>query len=176
MKSEESLMIKRAQNGDVLAFSHLHDTYYPFIYRYFYYRLSNSQDAQTLSSKLFIKIIEKIGLYKPDNTSFLMWMVNLSKSLMKEYLFENKVGLSQGAMSNSPTSREEPPSAYLKRSLALLSSEERELIIARLIEKRPLRGIAREINKSANNTRTLQHIALYNLKDAFEEAGSYNEA
>jgi len=179
MISNESMIIQRAQNGEPLAFTHLHDEYFPVIYRFFYYRMLDPQDAELLSSDLFAKMVEKLGLFKPGEMMFINWLYSLANQLMMTYILE-----SNGIPSQTPTQIHQSndthlhPSrtACLKASLALLSPDEREVIISRLIEKKSLRSVARDLNRSLITTRSLQHVALLNLAGALQEKNCRDEA
>lgn len=162
MTSEEYNLVQRAKNGDALAFARLHDIYYPIIYRFFYYRISNLEDIENLSSDLFIRVTEELGFYKPGGIPFTYWMYTLAKDLLMEFSFE-RGDHRQQMESTPPQPTPTADAASLKQSLAHLDPDERELVITRLIEERSSHMAAREINKSIRNTRILQYLALQKL-------------
>lgn len=179
MISDESIIIQRAQNGEPLAFAHLHDEYYPAVFRFFYYRTLHPQDAELLSSELFMKMVEKIGLFKPGDMIFLNWLYALARRLMMDDTLTNK-GMPSLTLISKPQTSDTPghPSraACLKAALSLLSPDEREVLISRLIEKRSLHSVARALNRSLITARNLQHVALLNLTGALQEENCRDEA
>ncbi len=178
MISEDSI-IQRAQNGNALAFARLHDEYYPFIYRFFYYRLFNPQDTEELTSDLFEMMVEKIGFYAPGEMKFISWLYSLANQLMMTHTNEHTGVPSQTPKSTpqaTDTAQQLSPAARLRASLAMLRPDERELIIRRLIERCSLCRVASEINRSLSTARSLQHVALTHLKGMLQEVNSCNEA
>ena len=174
----ESNLIQRAKNGDALAFARLHDLYYPFIYRFFYYRVNDQNDVEDLSSELFLRMIEELGFYRPGGIPFKSWMYTLAKDLLLEYFSEQMVRTQNSSqMSSSPDSKLTGAisAEFLKHCLAHLNTDERELIIARLIEERSSHMVAREINKSIRNTRMRQQQALNKLNRIIHQEGGVNE-
>ena len=161
--SEERSTIQRAQKGDALALARLHDRYYCDIYRYFYYRVGDPDYAEELASNLFIRIVDRIGIYKPEKTSFLSWLYSLARSEMLEDLLEKGQNYHRG-MNPGPTEAGlSNPACLLKRSLAKLSVAERDVIVGRIIEKRSAKEVAREIGRSVAAVRSLQNQALRKL-------------
>jgi RNA polymerase sigma-70 factor (ECF subfamily) len=179
MNIEEFNLVRRAKNGDALAFARLHDMYYPIVYRFFYYRVEDPGDVERLSSDLFIRVTEELGFFKPGGIPFKEWVYALAGDMLIEQ--------SQGRVSgDQPEDRvfqqSEPGSgttmdaAFLKRCLSRLNKDERELVIDRLIEERSSHMAAREINKSIRNTRMRQRHALSKLSQVIRKEGSRDEA
>jgi RNA polymerase sigma-70 factor (ECF subfamily) len=163
MTNKEKMTIQRAQKGDALALARLHDRYYRDIFRYFYYRVGDDDYAQTLTSNLFIRIVDRIGIYKPEKIPFLSWLYSLARSEMLEDLLERGKNYHHGMIFESA---EEVPSnspGALKHALAMLSVDERDVIVGRIIEKRSVKEVAREIGHSVAGVRSLQNQALQKL-------------
>jgi RNA polymerase sigma-70 factor, ECF subfamily len=171
MTNEESMTIQRAQKGDALAFARLHDRYYCEIYRYFYYRVGDVDHAVTLSSNLFIRIVDRIGIYKPEKISFLSWLYSLARSEMLEDLLEQGQNYRRGIEFEPADETRPNPTCTLKCSLARLSVDERDVIVGRIIEKRSTKEVAREIGRSVAGVRSLQNQALSKLVAFSEQEG-----
>jgi RNA polymerase sigma-70 factor (ECF subfamily) len=169
-------LIGRAQKGDPLAFASLHDRYYRPIYQYYFYRVGSSRYAAERTSDLFIRMTDRIGFYKPERESFLSWLYALARSLLMEDLMARGVPYRQ-ALTAAPSLTADTESAadslpeQLRRALASLSADERDIIIGRLIEHRPIREITREVGHTLGVVRGLQLSALRKLTtDATAEA------
>ncbi len=171
MFTEETNLIQRAKKGDALAFARLHDMYYPMIYRFFYYRINDPQEIEAFSSELFIRATEELGFYKPGGIPFKSWLYTLARDLLMEHLLEEG---EEDQPTESLESYTKAP-ASLKQSLTHLDADERELIIARLIEERSSYMVAREINKSIRNTRMRLSLALSKLIQITQQENSSNE-
>jgi RNA polymerase sigma factor (sigma-70 family) len=165
--SEEIMTIQQAQKGDALAFARLHDRYYGDIFRYFFYRVADSTFAETLTANLFVRIVDRIGIYKPEKTPFLSWLYSLARSEMLEDLLERQQDYDRGLLlDNFEIETKNSPAKKLKHALAALSPDERDVIVGRIIEKRPAKEVAREIGRSVAGVRSLQNQALGKLLTA----------
>ena len=166
MTIEETNLIQRAQKGDALALARLHDTYYQDAYGYFYYRVEGEQFIESLAADLFIRMAERISLFKPESGPFRAWLFELARSLMLEELLKRGIryrdytfGLYSGESWGQPAGR-------LKRKLAELTQTEREIIAGKLIEKRPTRQVGRELGHLASVVLSIQATALAKLAQA----------
>ncbi len=178
MNHDLQLVIGRAQKGDALALASLHDRYYGLIYQYYFYRVGSGQYAADRTSDLFIRMTDQIGFYKTEREDFLPWLHALARSLLMEDLMARGVPYRQ-ALTAAPLltaeaeQRDQPLPARLRRSLAALTADERDVIIGRLIERRSARDVAREVGHSVGTVRALQLSALRKLAaDADAEAAA----
>ena len=175
MFTEESNLIQRAKKGDALAFARLHDMYYPTIYRFFYYRINDLQEIEELSSELFIRVTEELGFYKPSGIPFKSWVYTLARDLLMEHSHEKEEMGHPIEPLESYTIDPSNSAAFLKQTLIHMDADDRELIIARLIEERSTYMVAREINKSIRNTRLRQRLALLRLIRMTKQKNNSNE-
>lgn len=179
MKNDDILTIQRAQKGDALACARLHDRYYQAIYRYFFYRVEEPNTAAQLTADLFLRMVTRIGFYKPDSLQFLPWLYSLARSVLMEdrlrrgeILWRSALQWRQKPDTLIEVSFQENTSAggtltsarSLHDALQILSADEREVLVGRLIENRSLRQIAREIGRTIAAARVLQLIALQKLQ------------
>jgi len=166
MTSEETRLIQRTQKGDPLALARLHDIYYQDVYRYYYYRVEGERFIEDLAAGLFIRMAERISLFKPERGSFQGWLFYLAHSLMLEELL--KIGMRYRDITFSHYEGESwgQPARRLKRRLAQLSPVERDVIVGKLIENRSAREIAREVSHSIGNVLALQGCGLAKLAQA----------
>jgi RNA polymerase sigma-70 factor (ECF subfamily) len=56
--SEERLLVKQAKSGDPEAFAQLYDASMDRVYRYVFFRVSDQQTAEDLTSQVFLKAWE----------------------------------------------------------------------------------------------------------------------
>jgi hypothetical protein len=72
-------LIHRAQQGDGGAISELYEQYRVGVFRYLYYRTSDPQVAEDLTSEVFIRMIRSLVDYRP-NQQHLSSLVNPDRS------------------------------------------------------------------------------------------------
>jgi len=58
---EEKRLVKEIQAGSQEAFGRLYDTYIDSIYRFIYLKTSSKEDAQDLTSQVFLRVWESLG-------------------------------------------------------------------------------------------------------------------
>ena len=165
MSNDELLIIQRAKKGDTLAFARLHDTYFPLIYRFFYYRMDDPDLIGKLTAGVFSRMVERIQTYKVETMKFLPWLYMLSKSLMMETLLERGVSYKNTVPAIGQSNLEPPLTAdQMKSVLFQLPNQERDVLIGKLIERRSTRDIAREIGRSVPAVKALQRQGLRHLR------------
>lgn len=85
-KNDESVVIKRAQNGDRNAFEALLRAHYNVMYRIAYKWSGNQIDAEDITQNACIKLARSIGTYR-FQAAFSTWLyrlvVNVAKDSMK---------------------------------------------------------------------------------------------
>jgi DNA-directed RNA polymerase specialized sigma24 family protein len=158
MVFDEKKLVRQAQAGDALALVQIHDYYYWRFYRFFYYRVSDVRQAEKLTSALFLRMIEKMGLHKPGQIPFCDWLDYLAGQILAEWDHPAE----NGVLSSDP---QEEDSA-LKPSLVNLPDDQREVIVGRFIEDRPDRRIADALRRSTHALILLQRQGLESLQSA----------
>ena len=170
MPSEETTLIQRAQKGDALALARLHDQYYRDAYRYFFYRVEDNRLVEELAAGLFIRMGKRISLFKPESGSFRAWLYILARSLMLEELLKRGIRYQDTSITSSvPDSLGQSANKH-KQVLIQLSSAERDVIVGKLIEKRPTKEVGKEVGHAANATLALQVSALSKLAQTLPKA------
>ena len=174
MSNDELLIIQRAKKGDPLAFARLHDRYFPIIYRFFYYRIGDKQMIGELAAGLFDRVVERVHTYKAESMKFLPWLYMLAKSLMMETLLECGLAYDRALPAIHLNESEMPLSAeQMKSALSQLPIEKRDVLIGKLIERRPTRDVAREIGRSAAAVKILERQGLRRISLLLSKGGNF---
>ncbi len=142
-------LIDRCQNGDMLAFEDLVHQYERLVYSIAYRMLNNHSDAQDITQEVFVKVYQKLDMYKPSH-SFTAWISTISSntsidyirkhkkqtvlSLDKEIEFEDSsVSLNIESKDLSPEQEllQKEKTQLLQKAISLLDEDSRELIVLR---------------------------------------------
>ena len=133
MNESEVVLVKRAQEGDMGAFTELVTLHRKKIYDLAYQMSHNHEDAEDIAQEVFIKLWRIIHKFK-GKSSFFTWLYRVAVNVCKNY-FRRK--------SSSHTVFQE---AIIDKQLAAKNNPVRELIsketrqaIARAIEKLPFK-------------------------------------
>ncbi len=172
MKSEkltiEEEILENARRLEEPALSTLVKKSYPFVFRYFYYRSVTREDAEDLTSEVFVRVVNSI---KGQRGYFPAWLISIARNLLTDYY--RKRGKSR---ETSLEDVEEPFSDpdknendtlranEVRQMLDFLTDEQKEVIILRFIEGNSNEEAARIMNKSVGAIKGLQFRALSALK------------
>jgi len=99
---EDSLLIQRAQKGDIGAFNFLMTKYYPRVYASLFTFTKSKEDSEDLSQQTFIKVWKKINSFRGDS-AFFTWVYRIAINLAKNHVVssnykKDKVNISADAI------------------------------------------------------------------------------
>lgn len=172
MPQEE--LIDRAVHGDTAAFGTLYERHLDAIFRYVFFRVGSSADAEDLTEDVFVSAWENLTTFEPQGPgSFLSWLYRIAHNRVIDHYRKRQPqswsseqlaleealipGVEESAMLNFDTRR-------LAKAISQLEETEQEVIILRFIEGLSHSEVARVIEKSEGASRVIQHRALLNLK------------
>ena len=146
-------LVALAQTGSSDAFSRLYDTYIRKIYNFVYYKTLNKEVAEDIVSAVFLKAWRSLDTYKQDN--FSAWLYSIARNTVTDYYRQKKdhkdiddcwdlacLDDLEGRIDMGLKMEE------VKKALANLKSEEREIIIMRFWLEIPFAEIANNLVKS----------------------------
>lgn len=81
----EAKLIRAAQAGDAESFGLLYDAYASKIHDYLYYRLHHRESAEDLTSRTFLKALEKLETYDPDRGAFSAWLYRIARNSLIDH-------------------------------------------------------------------------------------------
>ncbi len=90
MTTEETInLIERCLNSDMDAFETLVHQYERLVFSTAYRMLNNHSDAQDVTQEVFIKVYQKLNMYKPTY-SFAAWISTITSNTCIDYIRKNK--------------------------------------------------------------------------------------
>lgn len=167
---QENLLIEQAKNGDADAFGELYLLNMDAIYRYVYFRTSNTYDAEDLTEQVFLKAWQALPGYKQQGHPFTSWLYRIAHNVVVDFhrSQRNKTEMSTqdnlhwGTEQSSSLERliQAEETAALAAAVSELPETQQQVIILRFIEGLDHSVIARILNKSNGACRTIQYRAL----------------
>ena len=88
-QTEEALLVKHAQGGDLAAYDELIRRYQERIYATVYHMTANHEDANDLSQEAFIKAYHALKTFKGDS-SFFTWVYRIAINKTINFLKQRK--------------------------------------------------------------------------------------
>lgn len=175
---EKILLIRIQQGKDPKAFEHLYDKMADPIYRFIYFKVSNVEVAQDLTSDVFLKLWENL-VHKDAQVKFLKaYIYIIARSAVIDHYRSSKAKrttqLSE-AMNLEADGFEEKLDIKLEaesvvKLISQLKDSYQEILILRHVNQLSLKEIARIIEKTPVATRVQLHRAQQALKREYEKA------
>lgn len=178
---EKWLLYRLKIKRDPDAYAEIYDLYAPRIYRFIYFKVPSSLDAEDLTAEVFLKVwqfvnekgeIEKLGglLYKIARNLVIDFYRKRKK---QEIAIEDVDEVYLQRLSDAGQAVEKmalkSEAQEILKSLRLLKEEYREVLTLRYIDGLDHSEIAAILGKSYLNTRVLNHRALKTLRKILEQ-------
>ncbi|MGF1506977.1 MAG: sigma-70 family RNA polymerase sigma factor [Chloroflexi bacterium] len=161
------------------AFAAVYEHYFPRIYTYIRYRVSDDATADDLTAFTFERALARLNRYDPQKGPFAAWLFGIARYAVINH---NRKAKRRQMMPfewlNNHPSREPAPDAVtqsrtdeerLLEAVAQLSERERDIIALKFASDLTNRRIADLMGLSASNVGVIVHRALKRLRAALEE-------
>jgi RNA polymerase sigma-70 factor (ECF subfamily) len=83
---EERSWVEKARAGDPEACGWLYECYFDRIYRYTYLKLGDPSDAEDITEQVFLKMIESVGSFQWQGSSFASWLYRIAHNQVVDFL------------------------------------------------------------------------------------------
>lgn len=184
MADDEARLIRLAQQGDGSACAALYGRHYEAVYRYCYFRISDSNLAQDLTSEVFVRMVEKLETFQPRGRPLLAWLYTIARNLIADLHrgkeLTNHLPLDEATQLGSDC--DDDPHRHVVRKLEAsclaaavghLTEEQRQVLLLKFVEGLGNSQIAALLDKSEGAVKALQHRALSALRRALEKERCY---
>jgi RNA polymerase sigma-70 factor (ECF subfamily) len=178
---DETVLVRKAKSGNAEAFGALYDAYVERVYRYIYFRVTDDQTTEDLTSQVFLKAWEHLDRYKPGGSPFIAWLYTIARNAVIDYYRTRKqtVPLEEvGALAVE----EEPLDDRMERQfdvyilrtgLQQLTEEQQQVLTLKFMAKLTTEEVARIMGKREGAIRALQMRALQTLAKYMEKEENY---
>ncbi|PIS04613.1 MAG: hypothetical protein COT81_05610 [Candidatus Buchananbacteria bacterium CG10_big_fil_rev_8_21_14_0_10_42_9] len=170
METSELQAIQECQQGKLDSFGALYDLYIKKIYNFIYYKTLHKETAEDLTSKTFIKALDKIGTFKIDQGTFSAWIYQIARNNVIDYYRSQKQEIDiedVWDLSAKPFKAEVEAKMELEKVQKYIQgipSEQREIIILRVWEGLSYKEIADIVGKNENNCKVIYSRAMSKLR------------
>lgn len=171
----EEEVLEKARQLEEIALSTLVKKCYPFVFRYLYYRSVTREDAEDLTSEVFVRVVNSI---KSQKGYFPAWLISIARNLLTDYYRkrgrsrETSLDDVEEPFANSDQNKKDTlQPGDIGKMLNFLTDEQKEVIILRFIEGNTNEEIAKVMNKSTGAIKALQFRALSALRVILKKEG-----
>lgn len=168
-------LVDRAINGDKGAFGQLYERHLDAIYRYIFFRVGSSADAEDLTEDVFVSAWEALPDFTDESeNAFLSWLYRIAhnrvidhyrKRQPHSWTSEQLAQEEARAPSVEETAHLNRDVEQLAEAIAQLDATEQQVIVLRFMEGRSHSEVAEIIGKSEGASRVIQYRALVNLRE-----------
>jgi len=167
-RDEIERLVDRVQGGDPVALGALYDRFAERVYRFSLFRVGNHADAEDLTQRTFLKMIEAMPRYQRRGIPFEAWLFRLARNAA--------IDLMRGRRSHEPlesvdemrslapgpeaAAEQADELAATRRAMRELTEEQREVISYRFAAGLTPREIGLLMGKREGTVRALQFRAL----------------
>lgn len=177
-KFKEKLLLYRIRaKRDAQAFAQIYDLYIEKIYRFTFFKVASEQEAEDISSEVFLKAWNYLISEKPvKNINALLYKI--ARNQVIDYWRQKKMDLNLDEAFSKDKSLEpaavteleqDADMARVYKALAKLKDEYREVVVMRYLDELDVGEISEVLQKSQNNVRVLIHRSLGALRIILED-------
>ena len=176
---DESRLLEGARRLDRAILAEIHDTFYPEVYRYAAYRLSDAQTAEDVSGEVFLRLIAALKTGKGPRQTLRGWLMGAASNLINDHYRAHYAApqeeLDENALSRSPGPAElaerNLQRSAVQAALRQLTEDQQHVLALRFGDGYSIEETAHTVRNSINAVKALQLRALAALRRHLESAG-----
>jgi RNA polymerase sigma-70 factor (ECF subfamily) len=170
--SPDQALLDRAKRFEAQALEEIFDTFSPGIYRYAYRLLGDAELARECMSETFSRFLEALKRDSGPDNYLQAYLYRIAHNWVTDY-YRSKVPPSLPLDLEFPADPADEPhqaiaqqtaNEQLRGALALLTPDQRQVIVLKYLEDWETEAIARTLNKPVGAVKALQHRALESLR------------
>ena len=173
-KIKEKILLTKVRAGDKEAFGKLYDLYVERIYRFIYFKVSRTNDAEDLSSEVFLRSWKYIS-EGAEVKNFKAFLYRISRNVIIDFYRKNygkrilnikDENIVDNLRANNLIEKIDIniQIKQIMQALDKLKEEYREVVLLRFVEDYSINEISEIMNRSNGAIRVLLHRAIEALK------------
>lgn len=175
---EEIDLLNRARALDQKALAKIHDSYFMAVYRYVFFRVSDRQTAEDLTSDVFTRFLSALRDRSSPPNTIRGWLFGAAANVVKEQYRRQRrtavIPLEETVPSNElgPEQRldERLVREQLRQALGELTEEQQHVLALRYGHGLAVRDVAEAVHKSEAAVKMLQARAIASLTRRMTDA------
>jgi RNA polymerase sigma-70 factor (ECF subfamily) len=180
---QDNLLLLRLKKKDPEAFAKVYDLYVTPIYRFIYFKVSNQQDAEDLTSEVFLKVWQYATETEDIIENFRALIYKIARNAVIDFYRQRARGDLVQDEETLMGIKDDRQQSFLKQIevefdfknielvLRRVKDEYRDVIVLRYIDGLSTKEIARILDKSHGSVRVLLHRALNVIREIINQNG-----
>jgi len=170
--SEEKRELDGLQKLDSQVISAVYDRYFPDVYRFVYYRLSDEQVAEDIASDVFVRLLEAVKKRRGPQTNLKSWLLSTASHAIADHLRQAyrrpTEALSESTPDITPSLTDEidrrEQNESVRTAYTQLTPDQQNVLALRFGDGYSLEETAAVMRKNVNAIKALQFRALAALQ------------
>jgi RNA polymerase sigma-70 factor (ECF subfamily) len=146
----------------------VYDRYYPDVYRFVRYRLSDEVAAEDIASEVFVRLLEAVNSRRPPQTSLKAWLLGTASHIVTDHFRQSYRRPTDELPETVEDGQPEPAlhaeqrerTRQLQDAMAMLTEEQQKVLALRFGQGYSLEETAILMDKNVNAVKQLQLRAL----------------
>ncbi len=172
---DERSWVERARTGDPEAVGWLYERYFDRLYKYIYLKVGDPTEAEDITEQVFLKMIEAIGTFRWQGSSFASWLYRIAHNQVVDTLRRNSrrpqvsiepIGDTLPSERGDPYRHAEQSDFrdHLHNAMAKLTDLQAQVIALKFGADMSNAQVAEALDRSEGAVKSLQYSALQNLQ------------
>ena len=166
-------LVEQARAGDAAAFGALYDHFIARLYRFVFYRVHSTQEAEDLTEEIFMKVWRGLPKYSPGQIPFAAWLFRVARNHLIDYHRTSHVtepldSHRVAGLEPEETALRTVQADEVRKLLSKLTEDQRQVLQLRFFEDLDTSEIARLTARAEGAVRALQMRGLAALRRAME--------
>lgn len=176
--TQDSGLVRRAQDGDLTAVGALYDQHHQLIFRFIWSRVQDQAIAEDLTGELFTRMVIALPDYRANGVPFRAWLYRIARNLItdhhRKYGGRQAVDLAETAeLSTEQDDLMQMVEAKLtaekvRHALERIDPAQREVVELRFLVGLSLQEAAETLDKTVASVKSLQHRGLKALRGSLQ--------
>ncbi len=173
---DDAILVAGLQRGDTRAVEYVVQQYAPALYRYAYYQLQDAMLAEDVVSEVMARMVGRVDKFVLESTPFQAWLFRIARNLIADHYRARKrrpqvsletwleVDPSQEPGGPDLQILDLPDREELMAGLALLTEEQRQVILLHVVEGWELPQVAKLLDRSVPSVKSLYYRGVQSLR------------
>ena len=178
-KNDVDHLVYKAQAGEEYAFGQLYEYFYDRIFRYVMFKTGDRNEAEDITTEVFLRMLESIGSFKFQGYPFSSWLFRIAHNLIVDY-FRKKSRRKIVPLEEASTVAENSvvdfdnridagrAAAEVYSAMDGLTDLQKEVLSLRFAAGLSVKETAEAVGKKENAVKALQHAAIKKLRSLLD--------
>ena len=179
---DDAAIVSGLKSGDALAVEYVVKQYAPALYRFAYYQLQDEATAEDVVAEVMSRMVRKVDSFVLEQASLQTWLFRIARNLIADHykLRKRRPQVSLEALLDDEPGEE--PGRYdpeleilldrerLQTALAMLTDEQRQVILLHVIEGWELPQVSDLLGRTIPSVKSLYYRGVRSLRRALTES------